>query len=134
MDDTGIKLEAEAPRSMTRAEIVAANRLRQHEEPHDEMDTVEAMNAANSSRTSEQRGGQNQTHARFRRWGELLLAGVGAADELTVDPPEQDGEVAKREQDGYAGLRKELKTVQVQSHHFQNLFVFATRTCCATCR
>jgi hypothetical protein len=27
------------------------------------------------------------------------------------------------------GLRKELKTVAVQSHHFQNLFLFATRTC-----
>ena len=128
---------------MTRAEIVAANRLRQHEEPHEEMGTGTGINAASSSSISGQTGGQNQTHARFRRWGELLLAGVGNADELALDHPvaldeqhrhEHADEVGKRDQDQRgAGLRKELTTVQVQSHHFQNLFVFATRTCSPTC-
>lgn len=144
MDFAEDHLNPEAPRPMTRAEIIAANRMRQHEEPHDEMNTGTWINAAGPSSPSGQTGGQNQTHARFRRWGELLLAGVGGADELTVDPPlaldeqlrpKHVGEGAKREQDRNAGgLRKELKTVQVQSHHFQNLFVFATRNCCATCR
>ena len=156
-DDGGIQASTEhdstsevmnvAPRPLTRAEIVAANRLRQHEEPHDEM--VTAMDAAtaagdNRSGASVQSGGQNQTHARFQRWGKLLLAGVGEADELNVDPAaaldqqqrrEQEAGTGEQEQDRYAagpaGLQKELKTVPVQSHHFQNLFVFATRPCCA---
>ena len=132
---------------MTRAEIVAINRLRQHEEPHEEIESANAtsvtsVTSAGASPASGQSGGQNQTHSRFRRWGDLLLAGVGDADELNVEPAaapdhqqqqrEPQGEAGEQEQDRRApALQKELKTVQVQSHHFQNLFVFATRPCCA---
>lgn len=127
---------------MTRAEIVAANRLRQHEEPHEEMDA--AMKPASnecggkSAGASGQGGGPNQSHVRFQRWGKLLLAGVGGPEEvwpakveqLRQDENENEGEQPQEQHNrNTKQLWKELKTVAVQSHHFQNLFVFATRTC-----
>jgi hypothetical protein len=177
--EAGTKGEAEAeaeaaPRQLTRAEIIALNRLRQHEEPHDELELDVATEGTGKKPRGKGApgGGKNQSHARFRRWGELLLAGIGEAAELAEvaeeaeeaatagttatagettsienqsqgqdqDPPRKDAQEQGQEEEGgqrqgsvsaasSGGLRKELKTVAVQSHHFQNLFLFATRTC-----
>lgn len=142
-DSVAMETESKAAQPMTRAEVVAANRLRQHEEPHEEMDACKNAAGAGSAELQPQSSGQNQTHARFWRWGELLLAGVGEAGEVTSDQhacadgfqergAHQVGELGQREEHAHE-LQKELKMVPVQRHHFQNLFVFATRGCCINC-
>ena len=133
----------------SRKQLVAAARLRQHEQPHDEPgngeDGAEGSSAdgnvdgavgsdaagagsADDSRSTGPRAGKGKgdgkgkgkttggqlANARFERWGSLLLAGV---------EPEEDAASTE------AGVQvaKELRTVRVQAHHFQNLFLFATR-------
>ena len=128
----------------SRKQLVAAARLRQHEQPHDEpgaeengaegrgadgngggsadSETAGAGGSAGDSQSPGPGGGKGKgkttggqlANARFERWGSLLLAGV---------EPEEDAASTE------AGVQvaKELRTVRVQAHHFQNLFLFATR-------
>ena len=134
----------------SRKQLVAAARRRQHEQPHDEpgaeengaegrgadgngggsadSETAGAGGSAGDSQSTTPRDGKGRgggkgkgkttggqlANARFERWGSLLLAGV---------EPEEDAASTE------AGVQvaKELRTVRVQAHHFQNLFLFATR-------
>ena len=134
----------------SRKQLVAAARRRQHEQPHDEPGTEEdaaegsgadgngggsadsetagAGGSAGDSQSTTPRDGKGErkgkgkgkttggqlANARFERWGSLLLAGV-----------EPEEEPKNTEAD--AQVEKELRTVRVQAHHFQNLFLFATR-------
>ena len=127
--------------AMTREQIVAASRKKQHEDAHDKLEAeatvvVPAAAAAGGGKVS---GGQKQ-NVRFQRWGELLLAGVGEAEELA----EAQGQARQQallgqQQQGEQSpggntnllLRTELHNIDVQKHHFQNVFLFASRCCTA---